>query len=98
MRAHPKHLILGFLITCTLSGCGVVEVAESPESWGSAGGKYGATQWLETEAKGTYPSSDSVAVYCVSIGESGQKKFNWTYEQLTKSTEACTESFVEGLT
>lgn len=97
MPANPKFLALTFILTCSLSGCGVVEVAESPESWGASGGSYGAEQWLQTEASGVYPSSDSVAMYCVSIGESGQKKFNWTYEQLVRSTDACTEAFVEGL-
>ena len=97
MPANHKFIVFGFLMTSALSGCGVVEVAESPESWGASGGSYGAKQWLETEASGVYPSSDSVAMYCVSIGESGQKKFDWTYEQLIRSTDACTSAFVEGL-
>jgi uncharacterized protein YceK len=97
MPANPKFIVLGFLITSALSGCGVIEVAESPESWGTAGGSYGAKQWLETETSGLYPSSDSVAVYCVSIAETGQKKFNWTLQQVIESTDACSEAFVQGL-
>jgi hypothetical protein len=96
MPANLKLLVFGFLITCTLSGCGVVEVAESPESWGSAGGSYGAENWRETNP-GSWPTSDSVAAYCVSIGESGQKKFNWTIQQVIESTDACSKAFVEGL-
>ena len=96
MPANPKFLVFGFLITCTLSGCGVVEVAESPESWGAAGGSYGAKNWLETNP-GSWPTSDSVAAYCVSIAETGQKKFIWTVQQVFESTDACSEAFVEGL-
>ena len=96
MPANPKFLVFGFLITCTLSGCGVVEVAESPESWGAAGGSYGAKNWLETNP-GSWPTSDSVAAYCVSIAETGQKKFNWTVQQVFESTDACSEAVVEGL-
>lgn len=97
MRANHKFIILGFLIIGTLCSCGIIKVSESPESWGTSGGSYGAKQWTETNADGDYPTSDSVAMYCVSIGETGQKKFNWTYEQLVKSTDACTDAFVEGL-
>lgn len=97
MPANRKVIVLGFLITSVLSGCGVVEVAESPESWGAAGGSYGAKQWRETETSGLYPSSDSVAAYCVSIAETGQKKFNWTIQQVVKSTDSCAEAFVKGL-
>ena len=96
MPASPKFFVFGFLITCALSGCGVVEVAESPESWGAAGGSYGAKNWLETNP-GSWPTSDSVAAYCVSIAETGQKKFNWTVQQVFESTDACSEAFVEGL-
>jgi uncharacterized protein YceK len=96
MPANPKFLVFGFLITFTLSGCGVVTVAESPESWGADGGSYGAKNWLETNPD-SWPSSDSVAAYCVSIAETGQKKFNWTLQQVYESTDACSEAFVEGL-
>ena len=97
MRALHKKFVFGFLITCTLSGCGVVEVAESPKSWGAAGGSYGAEKWIENNPSGGFPSSDSVAAYCVSIAESGQKEFNWTIQQIFESTEACSEAFVQGL-
>ena len=97
MPANRKFLFVGLILTCTLSGCGVVQVAESPESWGASGGSYGAKQWLETNTSGIYPSSDSVAVYCVRIAETGQKKFNWTMQQVFKSTDACAEAFVQGL-
>jgi hypothetical protein len=36
-------------------------------------------------------------MYCVSISESGQKDFNWTFQQQIQSTDACTEAFVDGL-
>ena len=96
MPVNPKFLVFGLLITCALSGCGVVEIAESPESWGAAGGSYGAKSWLETNP-GSWPTSDSVAMYCVSITETGQKKFNWTVQQVFESTDACSEAFVDGL-
>jgi uncharacterized protein YceK len=97
MPVNPKYLFVGLILACTLSGCGVVQVAESPESWGAAGGSYGAEEWTKTEPNGVYPSSDSVATYCVSIAESGQKKFNWTIQQVFESTDACSKAFVEGL-
>jgi len=96
MPANRKLLVFVLLITFTLSSCGVIEVAESPESWGTAGGSYGAKNWLETNP-GSWPTSDSVAAYCVSVAETGQKKFNWTMQQVFKSTDACAEAFVDGL-
>jgi hypothetical protein len=96
MPANLKVLFFGFILMFSLSACGVVEVAESPESWGNAGGSYGAENWRETNP-GSWPTSDSVAAYCVSIGESGQKKFNWTIQQVIESTDACSKAFVEGL-
>lgn len=97
MLANPKFLFFGLLVTYTLSGCGVIEIAETPKSWGANGGSYGAKQWIERQGSGVYPSSDSVALYCVSVGETGQKKFNWTFEQQRKSTDACAEAFLDGL-
>jgi len=97
MPANRKFLFIGFILTCALSGCGVVEVAESPESWGASGGSYGAEEWMKTETSGAYPSSDSLAAYCVSIAETGQKKYNWTIQQVFESTDACNKAFVEGL-
>jgi hypothetical protein len=78
------------------SGCGVVEFVETPESWGTRAGEYGAEQWMK-EGESGYPSSNAVAAYCVSIGESGQKEFNWTVKQTYESTMACTDAFVRGL-
>ena len=96
MRANPKLIVLGSLMIFALSACGSVEMAESPESWGAAGGSYGAKNWLDSNP-GSWPTSDSVAAYCVSIAETGQEKFNWTIQQVFASTDACSKAFVEGL-
>ena len=73
-----------------------VAVSETPESWGASGGKYGAEKWVE-EGNESWPTSDSVALFCVSISEEGQKKFNWTFQQQIESSDACSRAFVDGL-
>jgi hypothetical protein len=97
MPVNLRNLLMGSILVFTLTGCGVIEVAETPESWGARAGSYGAEEWVKKEGKGIFPTSDSVAMYCVSISESGQKDFNWTFQQQIQSTDACTEAFVDGL-
>ena len=80
----------------TLSGCGVVAVSETPESWGVSGGRYGSEQWLE-EGNQSFPTAESLALFCVTVAEEGQKKFEWTFQQQLDSTDACTKAFVDGL-
>ena len=96
MRVSHKLISLLLVISPLLSGCGVVELVETPKSWGARAGEYGAEQWAK-EGKSGYPSSDAVAAYCVSIGESGQKEFDWTLNQMYEATMACTDAFVSGL-
>jgi hypothetical protein len=97
MPVNHKVLGFGIILSCTLSGCGAIEFVETPESWGASGGSYGAKQFIETNGKGNWPTTESAALYCADISEAGQKKFNWTYEQVLKAADACTEAFVEGL-
>ena len=97
MLVNLKKIILVFVLIGTLSGCGVIEVVETPESWGARGGRYGAEEWIKNNGRDQFPSSDSAALYCVSIVESGRDKFNWNFQQTIESTNACTEAFVEGL-
>lgn len=96
MPANLKFLLFGLMLTSTLTGCGFVAVSETPESWGASGGKYGAEKWVE-EGNESWPTSDSVALFCVSISEEGQKKFNWTFQQQLESSDACSRAFVDGL-
>ena len=97
MPVNLRNLLFGSILLFTLAGCGVIEIAETPESWGTRAGSYGAEEWVKNEGKGIFPTSDSVAMYCVSVSESGQKDFNWTFQQLVQSTDACAEAFVDGL-
>jgi hypothetical protein len=96
MLANPKQIFIGVFLTLTLSGCGI-EFSESPESWGSKSGAGGAKAWIEKEGASVYPNVDGVAAYCASMAEEGQKKFNWTVEQVFASSDACAEAFVAEL-
>ena len=97
MPVNRSVLGFGIILSCTLSGCGAIEFVETPESWGARGGSYGAKQWVETREKGDWPTTESAALFCADISESGQKKFNWTFEQVIKSADACSRAFVDGL-
>jgi hypothetical protein len=97
MPANLKSLMLGFFLIVSLSGCGIIEAVETPSSWGESGGSYGAEEWVEKNGKGLLPTTDSAALFCVSIAESGQKKFNWNFQQTIEATDACTRAFVDGL-
>jgi hypothetical protein len=98
MRANLKITSFILLITLPLAGCGTVLVREeSPESWGDTAGRYGAEQWIEQNGKSSWPSTDSVAAYCVTTSESGQKEFSWTIEELFQATDSCSKAFVDGL-
>jgi uncharacterized protein YceK len=68
MPVNPKSLLFGLILTCTLSGCGLVS-SETPESWGASGGSYGAEQWVEVEKNKNWPSAESVALFCVTVAE-----------------------------
>lgn len=99
MRVSLKIMSSIFLLAIPLAGCGTVVTREdSPESWGAEAGRYGAEQWIEKNGKNSWPSTDSVAAYCVSITESGQKEFSWTLEEIFQSTDSCSKAFVDGLT
>jgi hypothetical protein len=98
MRVNLKITSFILLFALPLAGCGTELVREeSPESWGANAGRYGAEQWIEQNDKSSWPSTDSVAAYCVSIAESGQKEFSWTIEEIYQSTDSCTKAFVDGL-
>jgi hypothetical protein len=96
MLVSLRKILSGVFLMVALSGCGIV-FEESPVSWGSTSGTDGAKLWIEKEGSSVYPSSDGVAAFCVSMSEEGQKKFNWTVEEVFASTDACAEAFVEGL-
>ena len=97
MPVNLNKFFSGLILLCILTGCGVIEIAKTPKSLGEEAGRYGAEEWVKREGKGIWPSSDSVAVYCVSISEAGQKEYNWTLQQQIQSTDACTTAFVDSL-
>lgn len=47
--------------------------------------------------RGNFPATDSTAIYCITISDDGQKKYDWTYEQHKSSVDSCLEAFVKGL-
>jgi hypothetical protein len=96
MPVSLRKILFGVFLMVALSGCGI-QFEESPESWGSTSGTDGAKLWIEKEGSSVYPSSDGVAAFCVSMSEEGQKKFNWTVEEIYASTDACAKAFVDGL-
>jgi len=81
----------------TGTGCGMVELVTTPESWGTGAGEYGAKEWVKINGENNYPSAESIAMYCVTVSEDGMKKNSWTFQQQLRSTEACNKAFVEGL-
>ena len=97
MPANLKKLLFTLFLLSTLTGCGVIEFVETPESWGKRAGSFGAEEWVKSEGNGILPTSESVALYCTTVSESGQKDFSWTFEQQMKSTQACVRAFVDGL-
>jgi len=97
MRVNLRRLLFGLFLVSTLTGCGVIEFVETPEAWGKRAGSYGAEEWVKNEGKGILPTSESVALYCTTISESGQKDLSWTFEQQIESTQACVRAFVDGL-
>jgi uncharacterized protein YceK len=97
ININIKILGLALIFSSTLGGCGTVVFKETPESWGTDAGIFGAKQWIQENGKSSWPSTDGVAAYCVNIGESGQKEYNWTIEQLIESTDACSKAFVDEL-
>lgn len=96
---HVNHRISLALLSSVifLTSCGEVQFVESPESWGRQGGEYGSSEWVKINGTSNYPSSDSVAAYCVIVGEDGEKKYGWSIQQAMASTDACVTAFVAGL-
>ena len=97
MPVNRKVLFAILPLLFCLTGCGAVEFVDSPESWGKQGGEYGSTEWVKLNGAGTYPNENGVAMYCVTVGEDGQKKYGWNIEQAMSSTDACVTAFVAGL-
>jgi hypothetical protein len=98
MRVNLKLTSFILLLALPLAGCGAELVREnSPESWGANAGSDGAEQWIQQNNMSSWPSTDSVAAYCVSIAESGQKEFGWTIEEVIQATDSCSNAFVDGL-
>ena len=93
---HKRSVIIFVMSSFLLASCSLVPVSESPESWGTAGGKYGAQEWKKSHPN-DFPTTESAALFCVSIAEEGSKKFEWTYAQQIDSSDACVKSFVSGL-
>jgi len=93
---HKISLAVVPLLIC-LTGCSAVQLVESPESWGKSAGEYGASEWVKNNGSGNWPTSDSVAIYCITISDDGQKEYGWDFQQHTASVEACTRAFVDGL-
>ena len=95
--SHKFSLVVLPLLIC-LTSCGAVQIIdESPESWGKSAGEYASSEWVSKNGIGNLPTSDSTAMYCITISDDGQKKYDWTYEQHLSSVDACIEAFVKGL-
>jgi len=101
----PVMIIRRFLkVTTTavagllLSGCGVVGFVETPEGYGSKWGEYGANEWVEINGVGNFPTESTLAQYCEYIGQrGGNENSNWTYVEIMQASDACIESYVDGL-
>ena len=95
--SHKFSLVVLPLLIC-LTSCGAVQIVdESPESWGKSAGEYASSEWVSKSGRGNLPTSDSTAMYCITISDEGQKEYDWTYEQHLSSVDACIEAFVKGL-
>ena len=96
LASHKAILIVGPLLV-SLSGCSAVLVSETPESWGKGAGEYAASEWIKNNGSGNWPTTDSTAIYCITISDDGQKKYGWDFQQHLASVDACTKAFVNGL-
>jgi hypothetical protein len=98
MPVNHKILLAMLPLLICLTGCGAVQIInESPESWGKSAGEYASLEWVSNNGRGNLPTSDSTAMYCITISDEGQKEYDWTYEQHLSSVDACIEAFVKGL-
>lgn len=98
MPVNRRILLVILPLLICLTSCGAVQIVdESPESWGKKAGEYGSSEWVSKNGRGNFPTSDSTAIYCVTISDDGQKKYDWTYEQHLSSVDACIKAFVKGL-
>lgn len=97
MAVSLKQNFFILLVLVPLAGCSLIPSGESPSSWGEGAGKAGSKMWVDKYGDSGYPSSESVATFCVDISEEGMQKFGWNYEQALESSDACSKSFVDGL-
>ena len=98
MPVSHKFSLVVLPLLIFLTSCGAVQIVdESPESWGKSAGEYASSEWVSKNGRGNLPTSDSTAMYCITISDDGQKKYDWTYEQHLSSVDACIEAFVKGL-
>lgn len=98
MPVSHKFSLVVLPLIIFLTSCGSVQIVdESPESWGKSAGEYASSEWVSKNGIGNLPTSDSTAMYCITISDDGQKKYDWTYEQHLSSVDACIEAFVKGL-
>ena len=98
MPVSHKFSLVVLPLLIFLTSCGAVQIVdESPESWGKSAGEYASAEWVSKSGRGNLPTSDSTAMYCITISDDGQKKYDWTYEQHLSSVDACIEAFVKGL-
>lgn len=98
-HSYFKSLVLAATLLISafgLAGCALVSSTSTPQGWGTAAGSYGSAEWMKLHP-GEYPTSESIAMYCVSIAEDGQKKYDWTIANQMKSSDSCVSSFVKGL-
>lgn len=98
MPVNSRILLVVLPLLFCLTSCGAVQIVnESPESWGKSAGEYAASEWVSNHGRGNLPTVDSTSIYCISISDEGQKKYDWTYEQHLSSVDACIDAFVKGL-
>ena len=97
MHVNPKKLVLIAASALLLSGCTFIESVTTPKEWGTEAGRYASGEWIDKNGGNSYPTADSIALYCVNISEDGQKKYDWTVREAYESTMACTEAFARGL-
>ncbi len=97
MRVNPRSFISGVASSLLLVGCTFVELPPTPKEWGTEAGNYASREWIKKNGKDSYPTAESIAMYCVNISEDGQKKYDWTVKEAYESTMACTDSFARGL-
>ena len=98
MRVNHKILLAVLPLLICLTSCGAVQIVdESPESWGTSAGEYASSEWVSNNGRGNLPTVDSTSIYCITISDEGQKKYEWSYEEHLSSVDACIEAFVKGL-